>query len=71
MNPDRAERRNPRHPQVGRARAPNINNVRSKISTRMSPREERRHRKRQDKGRRQRVQIFNDKEMGRAIRVGY
>ncbi len=37
----------------------------------MSPREERRHRKRQDKGRRQRVQIFNDKEMGRAIRVGY
>ena len=40
--PDRRDRRNPRHPQVGRARAPDIANARSKLDRKPDPREERR-----------------------------
>ena len=44
--PDRRDRRNPRHPQVGRARAPDIANARSKLDRKPDPKEERRREER-------------------------
>ena len=44
--PDRRDHRNPRHPQVGRARAPDIANARSKLDRKPDPREERRRKER-------------------------
>ena len=96
--PDRRDRRNPRHPQVGRARAPDIANARSKLDRKPDPREERRRKERgfqikiltnsfiliasngmrfriwlHDCIRRKReqrpVQIFNDKDYLKAIKV--
>jgi len=62
---DRRERRNPRHPEVGRARAPDLYNVRSKIRTKDCNGDRRRNNK--PKG--GRVKIFNDTGYIKAVKV--
>ena len=58
---DRRERRNPRHPEVGRAPAPNFANVTSKIGSR-----DRKHVPKPSN-----VRIFNDTAYIKAAKVGF
>ena len=58
---DRRERRNPRHPEVGRAPAPNFSNVTSKIGSR-----DRKHVPKQSN-----VKIFNDTAYIKAAKVRF
>ena len=57
----RNERRNPRHPEVGRARPPNLSEVRSKVGSKNSNF----HRRREPN----KVKIFNDKDYMKAVKV--
>ena len=57
---DRRDRRNPRHPVVGRARAPDLYNARSKIGSK----DNKHHQPRGG-----RVKIFNDKSYLKAVKV--
>ena len=58
---DYYDRRNPRHPEVGRARPPDLNNVRSKVSTKNNNF----HRRREPN----KVKIFNDRDYMKAVKV--
>ena len=57
----RYERRNPRHPEVGRARPPNLSEVRSKVGSKNTNF----HRRREPN----KVKIFNDKDYMKAVKV--
>ena len=57
----RNERRNPRHPEVGRAKPPNLSEVRSKVGSKNSNF----HRRREPN----KVKIFNDKDYMKAVKV--
>ena len=56
----RYERRNPRHPEVGRARPPDLTQVKSKVGSKNS------HYRRREPSK---VKIFNDKDYMKVVKV--
>lgn len=67
---DRRERRNPRHPEVGRARAPDLINIRSKVGSKRSKgRQDDKQKDRRKDRNRGGIKIFDDKAYLKAVKV--